>query len=121
MAFQVLPPAVWLEGAACVWASVRPECLVRALVLAQVRRVCACEVAEAAFVRLLAVVEGGDVGLQLGVGCGGVAAAVADVWALAGVCPLVVVFRLVCGERLGAARKTAGVRSVAAVAEEVAR
>ena len=93
----------------------------RPLVLGQVARVRARKVAEAAFVRLLALVEGADVGLQLRVRGRCVPAAVADVRALAGVGALVVVLCLVCGEGLVAACVAACVGSVARVAEQVAR
>ena len=69
----------------------------------QITRVRAGKFAEAAFVRLLTLVEGAYVRLQLRVRGGGVAAAVAHVRSLAGVSALVVVFCLVCGEGLVAA------------------
>jgi hypothetical protein len=61
------------------------------------------------------------VGLQLRVGCRGVAAAVADVGALTGVGALVVVFGLVGCEGFGAGWVAAGVGAVAGMAEQVAR
>lgn len=70
--------------------------------------------------RLFALVECRDMGLELRMGRGGVAAAIADVWAFTGVSALVVVFGLVGREGLGAAWKAACVGAVAAVAEEVA-
>jgi hypothetical protein len=93
--------------------------LMRALVFGEITAVCTCEVAEAAFVRFLALVEGGNVGLQLRVCCRCVAAAIAHIWAFTGVCALVVVFGLVGGEGLGAGGVAAGVRAVAGVAEQV--
>lgn len=93
----------------------------RSLVLGQVTRVCAREVAEAASVRLLALVQGADVRLQLRVRRGRVPAAVAHVGAFAGVGALVVVLGLVGGERLVAACVAACVGPVACVAEQVAR
>ena len=59
--------------------------------------------------------------MELRVGGCGVAAAVADVGALAGVCALVVVFGLVGGKGFAARGETACVGAVAGVAEEVAR
>jgi hypothetical protein len=94
---------------------------VRSLVLGQITRVRTREVAEAAFVRFLALVQRADVRLQLRVRGGRVPAAVAHVGAFAGVGALVVVLCLVCGERLVAACVAACVRSVACVAEQVAR
>jgi hypothetical protein len=93
----------------------------RALVFAQVTAVCACKVAEAAFVRLLALVQRTNVRLELCMRCRGVAAAVADVRALACVSALVVVFGLVCCKCLGAGGIAACVRAVTGVAEEVTR
>lgn len=91
-----------------------------AFVLAQVTRVGAGEVAEAAFVRFLALVQGADVRLKLRV-CGGcVAAAIAHVRSLSGMGTLMVVFGLVGGECLVAAVVATGVRTVACVAEEMA-
>jgi hypothetical protein len=55
------------------------------------------------------------------VSCSGVPAAIADVRAFAGVCALVIVFGLICCERLGARWIAACVGAVAGVAEEVAR
>jgi hypothetical protein len=92
----------------------------RAFMFTQITAVRTSEVAEAAFVRFLSLVEGRDVCLQLCVGGGGVAAAVADVGALAGVGALVVVFGLVGCKGLGAGGVAAGVGAVAGVAEEVA-
>jgi hypothetical protein len=60
-------------------------------------------------------------GLQLCVGCRGVAASIADIGPLAGVRALVVVFGLVGGEGLGAGWVAAGVWAVAGVAEQVPR
>jgi hypothetical protein len=93
----------------------------RALVFAQVTAVGACEVTEAAFVRFLALVQRANVRLELCVRCRRVAAAVADVRALACVSALVVVFGLVCRKCLGAGGIAACVRAVAGVAEEVTR
>jgi hypothetical protein len=56
MALEVLPPAIGLEGAANVWATVWAQRLVSTLVLAEITAIGACEVAKAAFVRFLALV-----------------------------------------------------------------
>lgn len=93
----------------------------RSLVLGQVARVCAREVAEPAFVRLLALVQRADVRLQLRVRRRRVPAAVAHVRAFTGVRALVVVLGLVCGERLVAACVAACVRPVTCVSEQMAR
>jgi hypothetical protein len=90
-------------------------------VFAEVTAVRTCEVAEAAFMRLFPVVQRGDVRLQLRMCRGCVAAAVADVRALACVCALVVVFGLVGCEGFGARGKAAGVGAVAGMAEQVPR
>ena len=121
MALQILPATVGFKRASGLRTAVGPQRLVRALVFAQVTRVRAGEVAEAAFVRFLALVKRGDVGLELRVRGRGVAAAVAHVGALAGVRALVVVFGLVGGEGFATRRETACVGAVAGVAEEVAR
>ena len=67
--------------------------------------------------RFLALVQRGDVCLQLRVRSRGVAAAIADVRPLARVGSLVVVLGLVCGEGLGAGGEAACVGTVAAVPE----
>jgi len=56
MALQVLPATVGLERTSGLRTAVGPQRLVRALVFAQITRVRTCEVAEAAFVRFLALV-----------------------------------------------------------------
>jgi len=94
---------------------------VRTLVFTEVTAIGAGEVAEAAFVRFPALVEGRDVCLELGVRCSRVAAAITHIWAFAGVCALMVIFRLVRREGLGAAWIAAGVGAIAGVAEEVSR
>jgi hypothetical protein len=95
--------------------------LMRAFMFTQITAVCTREVAEAAFMGFLSLVEGRDVCLQLRVGGGGVAAAVADIGSFAGVGALVVVFGLVGCKGLGAGGIAAGVGAVAGVPEEVAR
>lgn len=70
--------------------------------------------------RLLALVQGTDVGLQLCVRSRRVSAAIAHVGSFARVCPLVIIFGLVRGKRLLTAFVTAGVRAVASMAEEMA-
>lgn len=116
MPFQILPSTVRLERAPLLRTSIRPKRLMRALVLAQITAVRAGKVAEPALVRLLPLMEGGDVCLELGVRCRSVSAAVADVRALASVGALVVVFGLVGREGFGAGGEAAGVRTVAGVA-----
>jgi hypothetical protein len=91
------------------------------LVFAEVAAIRAREVAEAAFVRFLALMQRGDVGLQLSVRGSCVTAAVTHIRTFASVCAFVIVFCLVGGECLGATRKTAGVGTVAGVAKEMAR
>ena len=91
------------------------------LVLTKIRTIGAGEVAEPTLMRLLALVQGANVRLQLRVRGRRVAAAVANVRAFPGVSALVVVLRLVGGERLGATREAAGVGTVACVREEVPR
>lgn len=87
-----------------------------AFVFAQVARVGACELAEAAFVRLLAIVEGANVRLQLGVRCRGVTAAVANVRPLTCVGAFVVVLCLVSSEHLITSFKAASIRAMTGVA-----
>lgn len=93
----------------------------RPLVFTQITAICAREFAEAAFVRLLAFVQRRDVRLQLRVRRRRVAAAVTDIWALACVGALVVVFGLVGCKCLVARGEAACVRPIAGMAEEVAR
>jgi hypothetical protein len=90
-------------------------------VLAQITRIGTREIAEAAFVRFLTVVQCTDVGLQLRMcGCS-VTTAVADVWPLAGVSALVVVLGLICGKSLVTVFVAACVWTVAGMTEKVAR
>ena len=91
------------------------------LVFAQVTRVSTCKLAEPAFVRLLALVQRTDVGLQLRMRCCCVATAVTYVRSLAGVCPLVVVFGLIGSKRLVTALVATSVWAVACVAEKMTR
>jgi hypothetical protein len=121
MTLEILPSAIRFECASGVRTAVGAQGLVGAFVFTEVTAVCACEVAEAAFVWFLTLVQGRDVGLQLRVRRRRVATAVADVWALAGVGALVVVFGLVGGKGLGTGWVAACVGAVARVAEEVAR
>ena len=90
-------------------------------VFAQVTRIRAGKLAEAAFVRLLTIVQGADMGLQLRVRSRRVSAAITDIGSFACVRPLVIIFSLVRGKRLVAAFVAAGIRAVASMAEEVAR
>jgi hypothetical protein len=89
--------------------------------LAQIARIGTREFAESAFVWFLALMERADVGLQLRVGRRGVAAAVADVWSLASMSALVVVFRLIGRKCLVAAFIAAGVGTITRVTEQVSR
>jgi hypothetical protein len=89
-------------------------------VLAQIARISTCEIAKTAFVRFLALVQRADVGLQLRMCCCGIAAAVADIWPLAGMSALVVILGLICGEGLVAAFVAACVWTVAGVTEKMA-
>jgi len=72
-------------------------------------------------VRFLALVQRGNVRLQLRVRGRGVATTVADVGSLTGVRALVVIFGLICREGLRAGGEAACVGPVAAVAEQVTR
>jgi hypothetical protein len=58
MTLKILPPTIRLERASGLRTAIRPERLMRALVFAQITRVRTREVAEAAFVRLLTLMEG---------------------------------------------------------------
>ena len=91
------------------------------LVLAQVTRVSTCKLAEPTFVRLLALVQRTDVGLQLCMRCCCVATAVTYIRSLACVCPLVIVFGLVGCKRLVTALIATSVWAVACVAEKMTR
>jgi hypothetical protein len=57
MALQVLPSTIRLEHATLLQTPIRPQCLMRPLVLTQVRAIRAREAAEAAAVRLVVQVQ----------------------------------------------------------------
>jgi hypothetical protein len=65
--------------------------------------------------RFFAFVEGGDVRLELRVGCRRIPATIAHVRAFTSVCALMVIFSLVCREGLGAGWVTAGIWAVPGV------
>ena len=71
--------------------------------------------------RILALVQRADVGLQLCMRCCCVATAVAYIRSFAGVCPLVIVFGLVGSKRLVTALVATSVWAVACVAEKMTR
>lgn len=93
----------------------------RPLVLTQIRTIGTGKIAKPTLVRFPAFMQRTDMRLQLRMRCRRIPASIAHVGSLPRVRPLVVVFRLVGCERLGAPREAAGVGAVARVREEVPR